>query len=103
MEIVIKPENLLIILEKIGFNNINRIEVFGINEDGSREKIDISEFILTQKKNLPSLEGRLFYTVSLSSYSIVVFKCFCHYFFPKIRLPISAQTFKYSFKASVSN
>lgn len=54
MEIVIKPENLLIILEKIGFNNINRIEVFGFNEDGSREKIDISEFILTQKKNLPS-------------------------------------------------
>lgn len=54
MEIEIKPENLLIILEKIGLNNINRIEVFGINEDGSREKIDISEFISAQKKNLPS-------------------------------------------------
>ena len=103
MEIEIKPEDLSLFLEKIGPNNINRIEVFGINEDGSREKIDLSEYSSAQKKNLPSLEGRLFYTVSLSSYSIVVFKCFCHYFFPKIRLPISAQTFKYSFKASVSN
>lgn len=54
LEIEIKPENLLIILEKIGPNNINRIEVFGINEDGSREKIDLSEFISAQKKNLPS-------------------------------------------------
>lgn len=31
MEIEIKPEDLSYILEKIGPNNINRIEVFGIN------------------------------------------------------------------------
>lgn len=54
MEIEIKPEDLSFILEKIGPNNINRIEVFGINEDGSREKINISEYISAQKKNLPS-------------------------------------------------
>lgn len=54
MEIVIKPEDLSLFLEKIGPNNINRIEVFGINEDGSREKINISEYISAQKKNLPS-------------------------------------------------
>ena len=54
MEIEIKPEDLPMILNRIGPNNINRIEVFGINEDGSREKIDISEYISAQKKNLPS-------------------------------------------------
>lgn len=54
LEIEIKPEDLSLFLDKIGPNNINRIEVFGIKDDGSREKIDISEFILTQKKNLPS-------------------------------------------------
>ena len=54
VEIEINPEDLPIILERIGPNNINRIEVFGINEDGSREKIDLSEFISAQKKNLPS-------------------------------------------------
>lgn len=54
MEIEIKPEDLSYILEKIGPNNINRIEVFGINDDGSREKINISEYISVQKKNLPS-------------------------------------------------
>ena len=54
LEIEIKPEDLSLFLEKIGPNNINRIEVFGINEDGSREKINISEYILAQKKNLPS-------------------------------------------------
>lgn len=54
MEIEIKPEDLPKILEKIGSNNINRIEVFGVNDDGSREKINISEYISVQKKNLPS-------------------------------------------------
>ena len=54
LKIEIKPEDLSLFLDKIGLNNINRIEVFGINEDGSREKIDISEFISAQKKNLPS-------------------------------------------------
>lgn len=54
LEIEIKPEDLSLFLEKIGPNNINRIEVFGINEDGSREKINISEYISAQKKNLPS-------------------------------------------------
>lgn len=54
LEIEINPEDLSLFLDKIGLNNINRIEVFGINEDGSREKIDISEFISAQKKNLPS-------------------------------------------------
>lgn len=54
MEIEIKPEDLPIILERIGSNNINRIEIFGINENGSKEKIDLSEFISAQKKNLPS-------------------------------------------------
>lgn len=54
MEIEIKPEDLSLFLEKIGPDNINRIEVFGINEDGSREKINISEYISAQKKNLPS-------------------------------------------------
>lgn len=54
LEIEIKPENLSYILEKIGPDNINRIEVFGINEDGSREKINISEYFSAQKKNLPS-------------------------------------------------
>lgn len=54
MEIEIKPEDLSLFLEKIGPNNINRIEVFGINEEGSREKINISEYISAQKKNLPS-------------------------------------------------
>lgn len=81
--------------------NCYRYAYYSINK--TRITQSHSEKIVPQKKNLSSLEGRLFYTVSLSSYSIVVFKCFCHYFFPKIRLPISAQTFKYSFKASVSN
>lgn len=54
LEIEIKPEDLSYILEKIGPDNINRIEVFGIKDDESREKIDISEFISAQKKNLPS-------------------------------------------------
>ena len=54
MEIQINPEDLSLFLDKIGPNNINRIEIFGINEDGSREKIDLSEFISAQKKNLPS-------------------------------------------------
>lgn len=54
MEIFIKPEDLPIILEKIGHDNYDKIEVFGINDDGSKEKINLSEFILTQKKNLPS-------------------------------------------------
>ena len=53
LEIEIKPEDLSLFLDKIG-PNLNKIEVFGINEDGSREKIDISEFISAQKKNLPS-------------------------------------------------
>ena len=44
MEIEIKPEDLSIFLEKIGPDNINRIEVFGINDDGSREKVNISEY-----------------------------------------------------------
>ena len=65
MEIQIKPEDLSLFLEKIGPNNINRIEVFGVNDDGSREKINISEYISVQKKE-PALilEGRLFYTQS---------------------------------------
>lgn len=54
MEIEIKPEDLSLFLDKIGTNNIDRIEIFGINDDGSKEKINLSEFILTQKKNLPS-------------------------------------------------
>ena len=54
MEIEIKSEDLPMILKRIGPNNINRIEVFGMNEDGSREKINISEYISAQKKNLPS-------------------------------------------------
>ncbi|WP_302955134.1 hypothetical protein [Faecalitalea cylindroides] len=54
MEIEIKPEDLSLFLEKIGPNNINRIEVFGVNDDGSREKINLSEIIQAQKKNLPS-------------------------------------------------
>lgn len=45
LEIEIKPEDLPIILERIGLNNINRIEIFGINEDQSREKIDPSEYL----------------------------------------------------------
>lgn len=45
LEIEIKPEDLSLFLEKIGPDNINRIEVFGINEDGSREKINISEYL----------------------------------------------------------
>lgn len=53
MEIEIKPEDLSFILEKIG-PNLNKIEVFGINDDGSKEKINLSEIIQTQKKNLPS-------------------------------------------------
>lgn len=53
MEIEIKPEDLSLFLDKIGTNN-DRIEIFGINDDGSKEKINLSEFILTQKKNLPS-------------------------------------------------
>lgn len=44
MEIEIKPEDLSIFLEKIGPDNINKIEVFGINDDGSIEKINISEY-----------------------------------------------------------
>ena len=56
MEIEIKPEDLSLLLEKIGPNNINRIEVFGVNDDGSREKINISEYISVQKKNLPSYQ-----------------------------------------------
>lgn len=54
LEIEIKPEDLSYILEKIGPNNLNKIEVFGINDDGSKEKINISEYISSQKKNLPS-------------------------------------------------
>lgn len=61
MEIEIKPEDLSLFLEKIGPNNINRIEVFGIKDDESREKINLSEIIQAQKKE-PAiiLEGRLF-------------------------------------------
>lgn len=54
LEIQINPDDLSLFLEKIGPNSINRIEVFGINEYGSREKINISEYISAQKKNLPS-------------------------------------------------
>lgn len=54
LEIEIKPEDLSLFLEKIGPNNINRIEVFGIKDDESREKINLSEIIQAQKKNLPS-------------------------------------------------
>lgn len=54
LEIEIQPEDLSLFLDKIGTNNIDRIEIFGINDDGSKEKINLSEFILTQKKNLPS-------------------------------------------------
>lgn len=65
MEIEIKPEDLSLFLEKIGPNNINRIEVFGVNDDGSREKINISEFISVQKKE-PALvmKAGFFYTQS---------------------------------------
>lgn len=52
LEIEIKPEDLSYILEKIGPNNINKIEVFGINDDGSREKIDLSEFTPTLDKKI---------------------------------------------------
>lgn len=45
MEIEIKPDDLSLFLEKIGPNNINRIEVFGVNDDGSREKINMSEYL----------------------------------------------------------
>lgn len=45
MEIEIKPEDLSYILRKIGPDNINRIEVFGIKDDESREKINISEYL----------------------------------------------------------
>lgn len=45
MKIEIKPEDLSLFLEKIGPNNINKIEIFGINEDQSREKIDPSEYL----------------------------------------------------------
>lgn len=45
LEIEIKPEDLSLFLDKIGSNNINRIEVFGIKDDGSREKINISEYL----------------------------------------------------------
>lgn len=45
LEIEIKPEDLSLFLDKIGPNNINRIEVFGIKDDGSREKIDLSEYL----------------------------------------------------------
>lgn len=54
LEIKLKPEDLSFILEKIGPNNIKKIEVFGINDDGSREKIDLSEYSSAQKKNLSS-------------------------------------------------
>jgi hypothetical protein len=54
LEIEIKPENLSLFLDKIGPNNINRIEIFGVSDDGSKEKINLSEFIQAQKKNLPS-------------------------------------------------
>ena len=45
MEIQINPEDLSLIIEKIGHKNINKIEIFGINEDGSKEKINISEYL----------------------------------------------------------
>lgn len=45
LEIEIKPDDLSLFLEKIGPNNINRIEVFGVNDDGSREKINMSEYL----------------------------------------------------------
>lgn len=45
LEIEIDPEDLSLFLEKIGPNNINRIEVFGVNDDGSREKINIYEYL----------------------------------------------------------
>lgn len=45
LEIEIKPEDLSLFLDKIGPNNINRIEVFGIKDDESREKIDLSEYL----------------------------------------------------------
>lgn len=45
LEIQINPEDLSLIIEKIGHKNINKIEIFGINEDGSKEKIDESEYL----------------------------------------------------------
>lgn len=70
MEIEIKPEDLSLFLEKIGPNNINRIEVFGVNDDGSKEKINLSEIIQAQKKE-PALvmkAGFFTHSQSLSSY-----------------------------------
>lgn len=54
LEIEISQEDLPIILEKIGHDNYDKIEVFGINDDGSKEKINLYEFVIEQKKNLPS-------------------------------------------------
>lgn len=66
MEIQINPEDLSLFLEEIGPNNINRIEVFGINEDGSREKINISEYISAQKKEPALIMKAGFFTHSQS-------------------------------------
>ena len=54
LEIEINIEDLPLILKKITPMNIDCIELFGINEDGSTEKIDLSEFISEQTKNLHS-------------------------------------------------
>lgn len=45
MEYEIKVNELLKILQRIGYENWDKVEIYGVLEDGSKEKIDIYEFI----------------------------------------------------------
>lgn len=45
MELTIKQEELKTVLKKLGPENWDKIEVYGVLEDDSREKIDIHKYI----------------------------------------------------------
>lgn len=48
MEYEIKIEELPKIIQRIGSENWDKVEIYGVLEDGSKEKIDIYEFIYEQ-------------------------------------------------------
>lgn len=46
MKIYIKPEQLTYFLELVGYDNINKIDVYGITEDDQLEKVSLEEIEL---------------------------------------------------------
>lgn len=46
MKIYIKPEQLTFFLELVGYDNINKMEFYGITEDNQLEKVSLEEIEL---------------------------------------------------------